>query len=436
MCDTLCVLGDHATLFAKNSDRPIGEVQVVEAHGRRPAGGRLRTQYLELSDAGAAATILSRPAWLWGAEHGVNEHGVAIGNELVNTVDDPRLAPPALLGMDLVRLGLERAASAEEALDVITELLERHGQGGVGDAVNGAYWSSFLLADRTSAWVLETSGRSWAARPVDGGGAISNRLTLRRDWTRASPGVAPGTDLDSWRDPGTATGFADSRLAASRAFVERSLVSPVSGSRSAPARAAVAHLRDHGTGPWGAPGSDGPVVPAPTEVKADGAGVTLCMHIRDFEATTASMVVELPADGASPGRAWVALGQPVRVGVRPGAGSLAVRAACVASERSRAGRGGAALRRPRPRRGDRPRLSRGRARRAGAGRSGALGRGRRPRRPSRPMGGIHHRRRAAGARRARHPGRGGNRPDDLRAGSWSVAAEAHSGPGRGRSGPG
>jgi hypothetical protein len=313
VCDTLCVLGDHATLFAKNSDRPVTEAQLVEVHGRRGPGGRLRTQYLELPDTGAAATMLSRPAWLWGAEHGVNEHGVAIGNEMVNTVDDAALAPPALLGMDLVRLGLERAASAEDALDEITRLLERHGQGGVGDSVNDvAYWSSFLIADRTSAWVLETSGRSWAARPVERGGAISNRLTLRRDWTRSSPGVLPGTDLDSWRDPATATGFADGRLAASRAFVQRSLGAPVTGSRSAAARAVVAHLRDHGTGPWGAPGSDGPVVPAPAEVTADGTGVTLCMHIRDFEATTASMVAELPVDveGSGPGRAWVALGNP------------------------------------------------------------------------------------------------------------------------------
>src|SRR6202035_2620174 len=108
------------------------------------------------------------------------------------TVDDPRHAPPALLGMDLVRLGLERAASAEEALDVMTGLLERHGQGGIGDAVNGvAYWSSFLVADR------------------------------------ASSDVEAGTDLDRWRDPGTPTGFADGRLAASRAFVERSLAAPV-----------------------------------------------------------------------------------------------------------------------------------------------------------------------------------------------------------------
>jgi secernin len=311
VCDTLCVLGDHGTLFAKNSDRPVTEPQVVRAHRRRGAGGRLRTQYLELTERGAAATVLSRPAWLWGAEHGVNEHAVAIGNEMVNTVDDPRLAPPALLGMDLVRLGLERSTTADEALEVMTGLLERHGQGGVGDEVNGvAYWSSFLIADPASAWLLETSGRAWAARRLDRGGAISNRLTLRRDWTRASSGVAPGTDLESWRDPATPTGFADGRLAASRAFVERRLVAPAPDGRSGAARAVVAHLRDHGTGPWGAPGGNGPVVPAPVEVGADGTGVTLCMHIRDFEATTASMVAELPVEGAGPGRAWVALGNP------------------------------------------------------------------------------------------------------------------------------
>jgi len=193
----------------------------------------------------------------------------------------------------------------------MTGLLTRHGQSGVGDAVHQlAYWSSFLIADSASAWVLETSGRSWAARPVDRGDAISNRLTLRRDWTRASAGVVPGTDLDDWRDRATPTGFADGRLAASRAFVQQSLAAPASGGRSAAARAAVAHLRDHGSGPWGAPGSDGPVVGAPSAVEADGTGVTVCMHVRDFEATTSSMVADLPADASGPRRAWVALGNP------------------------------------------------------------------------------------------------------------------------------
>ena len=72
----------------------------------------------------------------------------------------------------------------------------------------------------------------------------------------------------------------------------------------------MAHLRDHGSGPWGEPGADGPVVPPPAEVRADGTGVTLCMHVRAFEATTASMVAELPTEDASGGRAWVALGSP------------------------------------------------------------------------------------------------------------------------------
>ena len=241
----------------------------------------------------------------------------------------------------------------------MTGLLERHGQGGVGDAVNAvAYWSSFLIADGTSAWVLETSGRSWAARPVERGDAISNRLTLRRDWTRASPGVAPGTDLDTWRDPTTPTGFADGRLAASRAFVQRTPGrTRARGAGPTSARAVVAHLRDHGTGPWGAPGSPGPVVAAPTDVDADGTGVTVCMHIHDFEATTASMVAELARRrtrrrrAAGVGRAR----QSVCVGVRARAGAVTARRHGGRSRtRWPARRLGPPLRRAVARRGDRP----------------------------------------------------------------------------------
>ena len=42
----------------------------------------------------------------------MNEHRVAIGNEMLWTARDPRREPPALIGMDLVRLGLERATDA------------------------------------------------------------------------------------------------------------------------------------------------------------------------------------------------------------------------------------------------------------------------------------------------------------------------------------
>src|SRR5580658_9662942 len=171
MCDTLCGPGAGGMVFAKNSDRPVGEVQLAVPFGRRSTNGcTLRTQYLSIGDTGAHATFLSCPTWLWGAEHGVNEHGVAIGNERVATTHDAAGAAPALIGMDLVRLGLERARSAAEAVDVMTDLLTTLGQGGIADAVHQeAYDSSFLIADPSEAFILETAGRDYAVEPAPTG---------------------------------------------------------------------------------------------------------------------------------------------------------------------------------------------------------------------------------------------------------------------------
>lgn len=81
----------------------------------------------------------------------------------------------------LVRLGLERAASAGDAARIMTELLERYGQGGpAGREDRGfCYDSSFVVADCSEAWVLEAAGRSSrAARCVDACYAILNALTI------------------------------------------------------------------------------------------------------------------------------------------------------------------------------------------------------------------------------------------------------------------
>lgn len=321
MCDTLAAVGGGRLLFAKNSDRPPGEAQVVVgAPGRPGRDEHLATQYLDLgADPGACATVLSRPTWLWGAEHGVNEHGVAVGNEKVWTLDDPRRRPAALIGMDLVRLVLERASTAREAVDGLTGLVATHGQGGSGERDHDEpYDSSFLVADPAEAWVVETSDRTWAARrTVDDGVAISNRITLGADWTLASPDVVPGRSFQEWRLPGVPTTIADHRLAVTTACA-----------RSAPPpqlspRAVVASLRDHGGGPWGAPGAvevdDTAALPAgPGD---DHRGVTVCMHLRGVQATTASMVVEVAADRAAPLRTWSALGSPCVSVYVPGFGS-------------------------------------------------------------------------------------------------------------------
>jgi hypothetical protein len=296
-------------VFAKNSDRPIGEVQIAMAFGRRASVGcTLRTQYLSIGDTGASAALLSCPTWLWGAEHGVNEHGVAIGNERVFTVHDAPAAKPALIGMDMVRLGLERARSAEQAVTILGDLLTTHGQGGVADQVHqSAYDSSFLIADPTSAFILETSGRDYAAAPLSAGGAISNRLSLGTDWTRASDQVETGEDFDRFRDPDASTASADLRLAASQRF----LAAQAEGA-GLDARGTVAHLRDHGHGPWGAPGAPGPIDRPPADDGSDVSGVSVCMHVRGRVVTAASMVAVLPsglAEGA-PLRTFVALGSP------------------------------------------------------------------------------------------------------------------------------
>ncbi len=299
MCDTLCAIRPAGTLFAKNSNRPSSEPQLIEALASRTGGGQLRTQYLDLRDAGALSMLGSRPDWLWGLEHGVNEHRVAIGNEKVWTTLDPAKEPEALIGMDLVRLGLERGATADEALDAMTSLLAEHGQGGVGNRTLGeAYFSSFIIADPQAAWVLETSGRSWVAAPVTETAAISNRLTVHDEWTRSSPDIAAGTDWDGFRPADMDTTQADVRLAASRACLA---AAPPAGLTPA---ALAAHLRDHGEGPWGAPGDPG-TAPSPLP-----SGFSICWHARRFENTNSSMIADLPADPEAPLRAWVTPGSP------------------------------------------------------------------------------------------------------------------------------
>ena len=267
----------------------------------------LQTQYLTLADPGAAALVGSRPTWLWGLEHGVNEHRVAVGNEMLWTTSDPRASPPALIGMDLVRLALERATDADAAVEVITDLLAHHGQGGAAEAdPPKAYFSSFLIADPQRVWVLETSGSTWAARPVGPGSgtAISNRIALGHDWTLASADVDPGTDFDRYRRAGSSTDHADRRLARSRPLVEH-------GADSISPADLVGLLRDHGGERWGRPTDPvTEVVAAPPADAPSPTGVTVCMHLRGDQTTNAAMAAMLPADPDAPVRAWIALGSP------------------------------------------------------------------------------------------------------------------------------
>lgn len=282
MCDTQVLLDGDAVWFAKNSDREPSEPQPVVrfAAVRGDVAMRVRTTYLEIPQVpDRCAVILSKPAWCWGAEMGVNDAGVAIGNEAI--FSRSATLTPALLGMDLVRLGLERASTAAQALTVMTALLETHGQGGpAGYQDRGfCYDNSFLIADAREAWVLETAGRQWAARRVSRHCAISNQLTLHRDHERRSVDVAADADFARRFDTRLMPWFAGARTR--RALGESGLQAVERGSFTHLAAQLRRHRHDGGD-------------------PARGSNRDVCMHAAGFvrrHQTTGSMIVRLTAQG-------------------------------------------------------------------------------------------------------------------------------------------
>jgi dipeptidase len=312
-CDTLVALGsatrDGVTVFGKNSDRPPDECQrLVQVPRRRhDEGSTLRCQYVTIPEVRETAALIgSQPHWLWGFEHGVNEHRVAIGNETVFAKEP--LGPTGLLGMDLVRLGLERGRNADEALDVITTLIERHEQGGSGQRdVDWPYHNAFLIADPERAWILETSARHWVARPVQEIGNISNGLAMGTEWTRGAADVTrfalergwwPGEAgrLDFTRAYGDETGVPPNLCTARR----RRVAALLGESRGQVTVASVRHmLRDH---------YEAGVVHEPRPFE-DPRHFSVCMHSPGISHTTAALVAPLAATGRA--RAlWACLGNP------------------------------------------------------------------------------------------------------------------------------
>jgi dipeptidase len=113
MCDTIGRrIGENHSIFAKNSDRSPNEPQIIEfIEHKRHTEKTLKCTYISIDQVEETnAMVISRPVWLWGAEMGVNEHGVCIGNEAVFTKG--KYGPDSLIGMDYVRLGLERGNTA------------------------------------------------------------------------------------------------------------------------------------------------------------------------------------------------------------------------------------------------------------------------------------------------------------------------------------
>lgn len=216
MCDTFVAMPsmtqDGSVIFGKNSDREPNEAQVLEYHpvAEYSSGKSLKCTYLDIPQVVKTnAVLLSRPFWMWGVEIGANDKGIVIGNEAVFT-KIPTEKEGRLTGMDLLRLALERADTAINALEVVTELLEEYGQGGpCGFEEKLTYHNSFIITDPTEAWVLETTGHLWIAKKVQDYYAISNGLTIGEEYDLKHPDLIDYAMHKRWLKKGQTFNFAD-----------------------------------------------------------------------------------------------------------------------------------------------------------------------------------------------------------------------------------
>lgn len=285
----------RGVLLGANSNRGANEAQAVVSIPHRTAASQefTETTHLRIPTAHKRnGVVLSRPFWTWGGEMGVNESGVAITTSPLASGSEAE-SSAGLPGMDLVRLGLERADSAEEAVEVVTELLRQHGQGGrAGVGHDEQYDSGFIIADHAGAVVLETYGRDWALRKVPTRGWLAATVTESGGWggddagARASangPARAPGPPLADRL--ALALNQADDRETRVETLLEADF-------GRLDAQAAMTILRDHGAS-------------EPFDPSGRLRGRTICEHagtgpLRRSQCT-GSMVADLRPDGAT---AW------------------------------------------------------------------------------------------------------------------------------------
>lgn len=293
-CDTFALTGSAyaggKNILCKDSDRPLGEAQPMQIYPRRSyaPGEMLQCTNLTIPQAETAWAVMGcQPYWIWGFEMGVNEWGLAIGNEAQGSRCEAE-AEEGMLGMDLLRLGLERGKTAREAISVITQLLETYGQNSnASQLFDRRYENSFMLVDPEEIWLLETAGRQWVARQVEDRAAISNCYSIGSDYDLHSDGLECYARERRWLAPDAKLDFAKAYTApAVRQTASnprwRRLCKLINAKNRLEEGDCKAILRDH---------FEGELI-EPRFGAAYGMFVTICMHAMTWDAsqTTCSLL--------------------------------------------------------------------------------------------------------------------------------------------------
>jgi hypothetical protein len=196
---------NRTTLFGVNHHATPSQcyaVQIVPGQ-MHDAGDMVPIQDHQVPQARQTCSALGlQPAGKWGFVHGVNEHRVAIG--VTDWQSRLRDGPPALSGIDLTRLCLERSHSATHAVEILTDLLERHRHSLSEGSAPSSGDNIFLIADCAEAYVLEACGRYWALLECGHSRAVTDVAMIRQDWRRLAPGLADTViEKGWWQDDGS-----------------------------------------------------------------------------------------------------------------------------------------------------------------------------------------------------------------------------------------
>lgn len=303
-CDTLALgkayFSEGKNFLGKNSDRPLGEAQPLVFYESRnyEKGEMLHCTHLSVPQAEHTYAVLgSRPYWIWGFEMGLNECGLIIGNEAQGSRCEAE-TEEGLLGMDMLRLALERAKTAREGIDVIASFLKEYGQNANASMLfDRRYENSYLLVDKEEIWLMETAGRQWVAKYIPDWTAISNCYTIGEDFDICSSDMETYARERRWIGDDQKIDFAKTyTLPAPRQSQSvprwrrlRKLIEGYHGTLDADAVKTI--LRDHFEGELIEPRYGG----------CYGGFVSICMHAMTWDATqTAASLLSFWHDQLGP----------------------------------------------------------------------------------------------------------------------------------------
>lgn len=194
---------ENYTIFGKNSHREANESQaIIRVPALKQEWKVVDCSFIQIPQVDYTNEIvLSKPFHSWGAEMGVNEHGLCIGNTLTQTKLPFEQKNTGLTGHDLLRLALERTKTAEQAVELITELLAEYGQNVYSGykSKNAYYCNSFLITDYNDSYLLETVGKEWGAIKIKSGYyALSSVLTLEQTFDLKSENLIDFAHKNKW----------------------------------------------------------------------------------------------------------------------------------------------------------------------------------------------------------------------------------------------